>query len=162
MTDEKKILVFYTNNADQDCLFGYPTKYTEKAKNEWVNILKEVDPNIDTYEYDFIPVSELPDKKYKAGIKGTKTTGIWVDDEKYFLKSDVKEQKIAEIKNEVSAELAKSDYKILKYQEGQLSLVEYDNIKTERQTLRDKYNEKEAKILAAETIKEFEELDNGQ
>jgi hypothetical protein len=158
MTDEKKILVFFTNNADQDCLFGYPTEYTEEARNEWVNKLSEVDSNIDTYEYDFILVSELPDKKYKAGIKGTKIKGLWVEDEKYFLKSDVKDKKIAEIKNEVSVELAKSDYKIFKYQEGQLSLIEYENIKTERQSLRDKYNETEANILAAETIEIFEGL----
>lgn len=71
----------------------------------------------------------------------------------------LKNQKIFKFKNRVSAELSKTDYKIWKYQEGQLSLDEYENVKGVRQTIRDKYNEIEAKVLTAESIEELEKLE---
>ena len=71
----------------------------------------------------------------------------------------LKNQKIFKFKNRVSAELSKTDYKIWKYQEGQLSLDEYENVKGVRQTIRNKYNEIEAKVLTAESIEELEKLE---
>jgi len=71
----------------------------------------------------------------------------------------VKEQKIFMLKKKISSELSKTDYKIWKYQEGQLSNAEYKNIKILRQKIRDKYTEAEAKILEAETIAEVAELE---
>jgi hypothetical protein len=69
-------------------------------------------------------------------------------------------QTIFKLKNKVSVELAKTDYKIWKYQEGQLNNEEYETIKISRKAIRDKYNETEAKILTAETIAELEKLEN--
>jgi hypothetical protein len=71
----------------------------------------------------------------------------------------LRNQKIFKLKNIVSNELAKTDYKIWKYQEGQLTNEEYETVKGLRQKIRNKYNETESKILIAETIAELEKLE---
>lgn len=50
--------------------------------------------------------------------------------------------------------LASSDYKALKFAEGQISEKEYEETKQQRQTLRDKINELEAELV---TIGESED-----
>lgn len=50
--------------------------------------------------------------------------------------------------------LASSDYKALKFAEGQISEKDYEETKQERQSLRDKINELEAELA---TIGESEE-----
>ena len=50
--------------------------------------------------------------------------------------------------------LASTDYKALKFAEGQISATDYEDTKQQRQALRDKINELEAEL---ETIGESEE-----
>lgn len=51
--------------------------------------------------------------------------------------------------------LASSDYKVLKFAEGQISASDYEETKQQRQALRDKINELE---LELEAIEESEEV----
>lgn len=71
----------------------------------------------------------------------------------------LKTDKINEIKDKTEKELRKTDYKILKYVEGQLNIVEFDKIKKDRELLRSKYKEKEKKIMDVKNIEDLNNLD---
>lgn len=58
---------------------------------------------------------------------------------------------------ETKSELQASDYKALKFAEGYYTETEYAPIKKERQELRDKINEIEAKLAALEAEEEVDE-----
>ena len=58
---------------------------------------------------------------------------------------------------ETKSELQASDYKALKFAEGYYTKTEYAPIKEERQELRDKINEIEAKLAALEAEEEVDE-----
>lgn len=60
-------------------------------------------------------------------------------------------EKRMEIESEITGLkqiLASTDYKALKYAEGQISEKDYEETKQERQSLRDKINELEAELTA--------------
>ena len=60
-------------------------------------------------------------------------------------------EKRMEIESEITGLkqiLARTDYKALKYAEGQISEKDYEETKQERQSLRDKINELEAELAA--------------
>lgn len=55
---------------------------------------------------------------------------------------EIREQKLAEIES-LKAQLASTDYKAIKFAEGWLTADEYEPIKLQRQSLRDRINELE-------------------
>lgn len=67
---------------------------------------------------------------------------------------DLKTEKLTAIK----AALTATDYKCLKYVDGDLSAEEYSTVKSERKVLRDKYNA----IEAAESIEDLNEITGGE
>ena len=71
----------------------------------------------------------------------------------------LQKQKIAQAKKKVSQDLSETDYKILKFLEGKLTLNEYESVKEQRQKLRDQYNELERKILEAQMPADLQKLE---
>lgn len=58
---------------------------------------------------------------------------------------EIREQKLAEIES-LKAQLASTDYKAIKFAEGWLTADEYEPIKSQRQSLRDRINELEKEV----------------
>lgn len=58
---------------------------------------------------------------------------------------EIREQKLAEIED-LKAQLASTDYKAIKFAEGWLAADEYEPIKLQRQSLRDRINELESEV----------------
>lgn len=97
------------------------------------------------------------DPNYKIVIENGTIVDVIEDEIKKIAQNTMLlKQEIVELKQK----LKDTDYKAIKYAEGQLSEEEYASTKAERQSWRDRINELEAQILAQATESEATENDN--
>lgn len=70
----------------------------------------------------------------------------------------LKTEKIQSIKQQAFSLLSPTDYKVNKFVEGAYTEAQFEPIKVARQAIRDKSNELEALVVAAQTKEELEEI----
>jgi len=167
-----KILVIY--KPDNSCIFLYPEiknkahdeteeQWLQNERNRLLQFMTDEEPNIATFEYDFYNSEELPDKKYKTYIRGTKNEPLSVDMDAYNndIISELKNEKISEIKVKAT-EIINSNYPLYK-KENIRALIrghvqqEIDNLNAYIEYIAGQCDVFEAEILAKTSIEEIEQ-----